>query len=184
MTSGFKSQKSATASPNRPNSTAWAKARNQAVNSNGSTFSASIRKSHPRSRSTASRVISSSGSIRVISGTRRRAMIDSVSACMAALVAAEWPDSAASSSSIRSARLGKSQSRDRKYGKRSGTILLLALTKCPVGGLVPCGSSANGIKPVQSYSPVQPGTGSQPLPFLRIGMLAGAIKPIVPSMSA
>ena len=114
MICGLRSQKSAAASPSRPNSTSCANKRNHAVNSNGSTLSASIRKSHARNRSTASRAISSAGATRVISGTRRRAMIDKVSAWIAPLAPADWRGVAASSSSMRSARFGRSQSRDRK----------------------------------------------------------------------
>jgi len=52
--------------------------------------------------------------IRVISGTRRRAIKDTVSASIAALEAGVWTGVAASSASIRSARFGRSQSRLRK----------------------------------------------------------------------
>ena len=56
------------------------------------------------------------GTTLVISGTRRRVMIDSVSAWIAALVSGDWVGVAVNSYVIRSARSGRSQSRDKKYG--------------------------------------------------------------------
>ena len=46
------------------------------------------------------------------------------------------------------------------------------------------GRASNGIQPCQSYSPVHPGTGQRPSPFLRIGTRPGAMKPMWPDVSA
>ena len=41
--------------------------------------------------------------------------------------------------------------------------------------MIALGNASNGINPTQSYSPVQPGAGSQPSPLSRIGTSPGAI---------
>src|SRR3546814_8251078 len=60
---------------------------------------------------------------------------------------------------MRSARYGGGQSTAMRCAKLSGTILLLALMMRPSRGLLMDGSSSKGTKPIQSNSPLQPGTG-------------------------
>src|SRR6478752_5306638 len=71
-----------------------------------------------------------------------------------------------------------------RYGSRSGaTTRLLAVTIMPLSGAIACGMSSNGTMPFHSCSPVQPGTGSQPLERGRAGTNARTRWPILPEVS-
>src|SRR3546814_9760055 len=79
---------------------------------------------------------------------------------------------------MRSARYGGGQSTAMRCAKLSGTILLLALMMRPSRGLLMDGSSSKGTKPIQSNSPLQPGTGCCPLQARPTGTHPGAMKQI------
>ena len=99
----------------------------------------------------------------------RRLGIETLSAWTAAMSSGVAAVSGRSRALTRVARCGGAQSSEMWCGKSGPTIRWLAVAMKPCSGLRARGISSKGTGPVHSYSPVQPGTGSQAFAAGRIG---------------